>query len=155
MKVKNDWRLLCILCILTLPFNKTCVNEYFSICCFNYTRRSWYAFCLGSTKDVHSAYRDVSEAILAIGKSREDETVYSKLYSKMESLYGNKMKTPRLARAQTLRANHDTDSPYNYYRVAYFLPYVDHLMVDLQRRFANGCHLRKGMVSMHIASWVG
>lgn len=62
----------------------------------------------------------------------------------MEHLYGKSLPQPRLASKQTCRANHAVASSKQYYKVAYYIPYLDHLIGDLKRRFINSTQLAKG-----------
>lgn len=50
----------------------------------------------------------------------------------------------RFAVHQTLRSNHPAECSSAYYKVAYFLPYCDHLVEDLRARFHNSPAIVKG-----------
>lgn len=94
---------------------------------------------------MRSAYKDVDEVVKALERSREDDTVYKNLFSKMEKLCGEPLRQPRTARTQTLHANPDVETSYDYYCVYYFLPYVDHLVSDLRRQFEHSTELSNGI----------
>lgn len=100
--------------------------------------------CTGSTKDVYSAHQNIEEVKTVLKDVRVEEAVYDKLWETMVQLAGEELSPPRLASRQTLRANHPHDSAKEYYKRA-FLPYVDHLLEDLNRRFQTSPMLSKGM----------
>ena len=102
------------------------------------------AYLLRSAKDVQGAYNDVGTVIDAITATRSSDDTYSHMFDTMESLYEDVLPLPRRAGRQTLRSNHDCSTAKEYYRVAYFLPYIDHLVADLNRRFTQCPQLAKG-----------
>lgn len=75
---------------------------------------------------------------------------YTRLFHKVETLYGDHVPIPRIASRQTLRANHSSDTAEEYYKLAYFLPYIDHLLTDLKRRFVQSPELVKGETTSHV-----
>jgi len=42
---------------------------------------------------------------------------------------------PRISFRQTLRSNHPTKSPIDYYRISIFIPYLDSIISSLKCRF--------------------
>lgn len=102
-------------------------------------------YYIGSSKDVRSAHTDVHDVIKAIKECRDDSDTYSGLVSKMEALYNGPLETPRLAGRQSQRQNHQAKSPEDYYLLAFFLPYIDYLVADMEKRFECSPTLAKGM----------
>lgn len=89
----------------------------------------------GSSISVLSAHRSIDDVLEAIRSARSEEE-FSKLWADMTVLNdGDELALPRLAGRQTMRANHEADCPESYYRLAYYLPYVDHLIAELETRF--------------------
>lgn len=88
----------------------------------------------GSSKDIHGAYQNISEVIGHLKSARSD-IMFDKLWCDMSAMFGEELRVPRLTGRQSLRANHDNDTAKEYYRRAYFFPYVDHLIEEMEQRF--------------------
>lgn len=58
----------------------------------------------------------------------------------MEKLYGGSIMKPRTAQRQLHRPNPDVETACDYYRVTHFIPYVDHLVSGLERKFEGTAH---------------
>lgn len=95
---------------------------------------------------MQAAYKDIDEVIKCLESVREDDSVYQNLFEKMEKLYGGPLNTPRLCQRQTLRSNHNAETAWQFYKIAYFNPYVDHLIADLKERFQHAPQIVKGMI---------
>lgn len=50
---------------------------------------------------------------------------------------GGQIVMPRITNRQTFRANYNTDSAEEYYRLSIFIPFLDHFIIHLQDRFLN------------------
>lgn len=99
--------------------------------------------------DVKSAHDNIQEAIKSLENIREGQ-VFTTLVNKMESLLGCPLEKPRTAQRQTLRSNHHIDCPKEYYRVSMYIPYIDHLVADLKRRFDSAPTVSKGMIAINM-----
>ena len=58
------------------------------------------------------------------------------------------LKTPRVCGRQTKRANPPSENPFDYYKRAIFLPYLDTVLFQLRERFTNHKDLFKGLFSL-------
>jgi hypothetical protein len=99
---------------------------------------------LGSTKDVHAVHQSIQEVIDGIEYARNDGELYEELFSSMEQL-GGELEMPRAANHQTLRANHPAESAKHYFKIAYYLPYCEHLVADLKKRFESSPGIAQGL----------
>ena len=99
---------------------------------------------LGSTKDVQSAYADIDDVIRSLEEARNDESLYANLFADMERLHSEPLSKPRLAQKQTLRSNHPCETTAEYYKLAYYYPYLDYLVTDLKIRFQHSPDVLKG-----------
>jgi hypothetical protein len=69
---------------------------------------------------------------------RESEQEFSSIFHEANNLckkFDIMMKIPRLTSRQTLRSNYVTDSPESYFRASIFVPYLDHVIMELSERF--------------------
>ena len=60
---------------------------------------------------------------------------------------GHQLAIPRKTGRQTLRANHPSSTPEQYYYRSLYLPYVDHLVAEMDRRFASSPQLVQGRLN--------
>ena len=88
------------------------------------------------------AYADVNTAKECIRASRTDE-VWEKVWKRIESIanvIGVEVRKPRVACIQRHRANagHSRDqSSSDYFKINFFYPFIDHVVEELETRFAN------------------
>ena len=93
----------------------------------------------GASKDVLSAYEDISDAISCINVARGDGearsgTILQEANAASE-LSGQQITLPRCCTAQTCRSNHPADSPEEFWRRSVYIPFADHLVSELKSRF--------------------
>lgn len=82
----------------------------------------------------------VNAVILALETRRNDEDVFTDIFneaSKTAHLLGIDLNIPRRANCQQHRANAPAMEPKVFFRRTVFLPFTDHLINDLRRRFAD------------------
>ena len=60
---------------------------------------------------------------------------------------GHQLAVARKTGRQTLRANHPSSTPEQYYYWSLYLPYVDHLVAEMDRRFASSPQLVQGRLN--------
>lgn len=89
-----------------------------------------------------SAHHDVKDVKSAVATARNSNAEFAKLFQSMSDM--TTMEKPRTASMQTLRVNHQLDDVQEYYRVGYYLEYCDHLITQLETRFASSSQLCAG-----------
>ena len=93
----------------------------------------------GASKDVLSAYEDISGAISCINVVRGDgEARFSTIFQEANAaseVSRQQITLPRHCTAQTRRSNHPTDSPEEFWRCSVYIPFADHLVSELKSRF--------------------
>lgn len=75
-----------------------------------------------------------------IREIRTDKTDFLSIYESAQILaesFGSNLVTPRVSARQTQRCNVKVDSPEAYFRIAIFLPFLDHFANELKTRFLN------------------
>jgi Domain of unknown function (DUF4371)/hAT family C-terminal dimerisation region len=91
--------------------------------------------------DMYTARKDISETMEVLMNWRSTaETEFSALFLQSLELCkaaGVAMSLPRRTSRQTMRPNYDTDSPEIFYRLSIYIPYIDHLLTELETRFEN------------------
>ncbi|XP_064639798.1 52 kDa repressor of the inhibitor of the protein kinase-like [Lineus longissimus] len=93
----------------------------------------------GMALDIITAYDKVSlvkDEMMAIRDDSEHK--FARLFascSKMAKIGGLPLALPRIVGRQTLRANVEAENPEEYYRRCIFLPFIDHLIFQLNDRF--------------------
>lgn len=90
---------------------------------------------IGSTQEVVAANKCVGDVINAVHNARNDPTVWDSIYGLAEKLSGQEITLPRIVGRQTNRSNIPAATPKQYYHRSLFLPYSDHLISELGRRF--------------------
>ena len=112
-------------------------NNYF----FGFTK-SLSVQLQGSSKDVLEAYRDIEvvKATLRNERRKVDEA-FKRPYQKMcelARLAGNDegLYIPRRCERQTLRSNCPRGTADEYWKCAVFIPFLDHLIAELEGRFS-------------------
>ena len=94
----------------------------------------------------------MQEVISSIESQRDDNEVFPQLVAKMKSLLGEDLQKPRVTSRQTQRSNYDAEEAEEYYRVSLYLPYIDHLLSDLKRRFESSPSVARGEL-LTLSSW--
>lgn len=89
--------------------------------------------------DLASAMEMTDNLSLLLKNMRENsETKFQELFiiaRKLTEEIGEEIKTPRIANRQTHRENYQCNSPEEYYRIAVFIPFIDHFISKLDQRF--------------------
>lgn len=89
----------------------------------------------GSTKDMVSAYGNIEDVKRVITAQRELD-VWEGLWLQMTTINdGEEILKPRTVGRQINRSNHAVDGSKEFYRVSLFLPYIDHLIEQLNEKF--------------------
>ena len=94
----------------------------------------------------------MQEVISSIESQRDDNEVFPQLVAKMKSLLGGDLQKPRVTGRQTQRSNYDAEEAEEFYRVSLYLPYIDHLLSDLKRRFESSPSVARGEL-LTLSSW--
>jgi hypothetical protein len=92
----------------------------------------------GSTIDTANANENVQQVKEVLQRARDGNDFAEKVFPKMEEMAqisGEAITIPRRCGRQTYRNNVPTENPEEYFRVATYLPFPDHLLQEMGDRF--------------------
>ena len=89
--------------------------------------------------DLVEAYKDAQNLVKALEEMRNDKERYGRLFTRASEIAATvdvEPSEPRTAARQRGRANAPANSTQEYYRLNFFLPFVDHVLAHLKTRFS-------------------
>lgn len=94
----------------------------------------------GPTQDIISAYQKVNIVIRKLDLIRRDsDHSFNEVWDEAEimaKIVSTTLAVPRMCNRQTTRNNVTADSPKQYFCRSVFIPYLDHLLSELNSRFS-------------------
>ena len=136
-----------------LSFTKQITSSSFLISmktlslCLSTTRSLSVALQL-SDIDAYQAMMSIASCEKTIQNYRNDES-FTALYNDAELLLGDAPLTrPRVVSRMTKRANPPSDSPFQYFCIAIFLPYLDTVLLQINERFSKHKLIWQGLFSL-------
>ena len=99
--------------------------------------------------DAYRAMLSVDSCINAIQIYREDSS-FDNVFEKAQKSLGEdeELEMPRVVGRMNKRANPPADTPYQYFRRAIYLPYIDTIQSQLRERFSKHKTMWKGLFSL-------
>ena len=89
--------------------------------------------------DLVEAYKDAQNLVKVLEEVRNDKERYGRLFTRALQIAATvdvEPSKPRTAERQRGRANAPANSTQEYYRLNFFLPFVDHLLAHMKTRFS-------------------
>ena len=89
--------------------------------------------------DLVEAYKDAQNLVKVLEEVRNDKERYGRLFTRASEIAATvdvEPTKPRTAARQRGRANAPANSTQEYYRLNFFLPFVDHVLAHLKTRFS-------------------
>ena len=89
--------------------------------------------------DLTEAYKDAQNLVKVLEKVRNDKERLGRLFTRASEIAATadvEPSKPRTAARQKGRANAPANSTHEYYRLNFFLPFVDHVLAHLKTRFS-------------------
>ena len=97
---------------------------------------------------MYSAHSDVQEVLTSIRQAREQPEVFEAIWDNIEKL--TTVSKPRTTGHHTLRPNVPAETDKVYFRRSLFIPYMDHLITDMEDRFEASPTLAEGSMEERI-----
>lgn len=90
-------------------------------------------------QDLSDAFSHVEKIICLFEEKRRYSEIefsnYFKNACQVATSVGEEIKIPRVCGRQTKRANPNTSSPEEWFRITIFIPFIDHFIIELKTRF--------------------